>query len=208
MLLNEFFTQVCQRFGWLPTYWRLEAFRLWAVQEGMPFETTWNPLATTRLTPATPLNVTFNIGYGPGNWNHVPVRVYATPEAGIEATVGTLELGYYNNIRRCFADEVSYDEAVAEMAIYVGSWAYGQRLINQWKELEMPDPRVDEIIKALGADRIQEILESEEELVPTEALTHDTVFVPTVEKKVRGLQNEGILKMNSPSVSKFSITNR
>jgi len=88
-----------------------------------------HPLATTRLSPATPLDESFDIGFGPGCWNGVPVRVYRDAEAGIAATVETLSLDYYPNIRRCFADETGYNEAIPEFATYVGSDAYGKDLV-------------------------------------------------------------------------------
>jgi hypothetical protein len=130
MTRDEFFAAVCQKFGWQPTPWRLAVFNHWATQEGMPFDTTFNPLATTRLSDATPLNLGFSEGYGPGNWNGVPVRVYASPESGIEATFETLALGYYDNIRRCFTDQAGYPDAVPEFTTYVGNVSYGQRVVD------------------------------------------------------------------------------
>lgn len=116
--------------GWTPTPWRLAVFANWHAHEGMPLEETWNPIATTRLSSRTSLNTSFDIGYGPGNWNSVPVRVYATAADGIQATVETLSLDYYPNVRECFRDQVGYQTAVAELATYVGSVSYGQSLVN------------------------------------------------------------------------------
>ncbi len=127
---EEFFTGVLAGLGNKPTPWRLAVFADWHRHEGMPLGDTWNPIATTRLSKNTPLNLSWDSGFGPGNWNSVPVRVYATPEAGITATVETLLLDYYTNIRRCLADQTGYQEAVNELATYVGSVAYGQALVN------------------------------------------------------------------------------
>lgn len=138
-----FFARVSERMGWPASAWRLAVFDFWARLEGMPFERTWNPLATTRLSAATPLNLDYDIGYGPGNWNWVPVRVYASPEAGIAATVETLSLGYYGAIRRCFAEERVYGEAASEFATWAGSDAYGQRMVDFMASLPVaPAPAV------------------------------------------------------------------
>lgn len=129
MTRDEFFVAVCQRMGWTATPWRIAVFSHWAQQEGMPFDQTFNPLATTRLSSRTALNQTYDIGYGPGNYNSVPVRVYASAADGIQATVETLQLDYYPNIRRCFADQTGHPEAVPEFTTYVGSVAYGERVV-------------------------------------------------------------------------------
>ena len=130
MTRDAFFAALCRRFGWEPTAWRLAVFEYWATQEGMPFDRTFNPLATTRLSPGIRLDTTYDEGFGPGNWNGVPVRVYATPEDGITATFETLSLDYYPSIRRCFADQTGHAEAVAEFATYVGSESYGRRVVD------------------------------------------------------------------------------
>lgn len=138
---NAFFAEVCSRMGWEPTPWRLAAFAEWARLEGMPYERTFNPLATTRLSTGTPLDTAFDIGFGPGNWNSVPVRVYRDAEAGIAATTETLVLPYYPNIRRCFAAERGYDEAIPEFGTYVGSDAYGRALVGFMRALPAPQPQ-------------------------------------------------------------------
>lgn len=129
---EEFFTGVLGGLdGGMPsTPWRLAVFSEWHRHEGMPLGDTWNPIATTWLSDNTPLNLTWNVGYGPGNWNSVPVRVYLNPDSGIRATYQTLNLDYYPNVRRCFRDQTGYQEAVNELATYVGSVAYGQQLVN------------------------------------------------------------------------------
>ena len=130
MTRDEFFAGLCKKFGWEATPWRLAIFDNWAQQEGMPYDRTFNPLATTRLSPNTHLNTSYDNGFGPGNWNSVPVRVYATAADGITATFETLQLAYYPNIRRCFTDQKGYPEAVSEFTTYVGSQSYGQRVVD------------------------------------------------------------------------------
>lgn len=128
---SEFWAGVCRGLGWEPTPWRIAVFTEWHRFEGMPLGETWNPIATTRLSPNTPLNSDYNIGYGPGNWNGVPVRVYRDATAGITATVETLALDYYPNIRRCFMDQAPNPEALPEYTTYIGSVvAYGQSLLD------------------------------------------------------------------------------
>jgi hypothetical protein len=130
MTRDEFFAAVCTKFGWAATPWRLAVFSHWATQEGMPFDETFNPLATTRLSDATKLNKGFDIGFGPGNWNGVPVRVYASGPDGVQATFETLSLDFYPNIRRCFTEQKGFAEAVKEFTTYVGSESYGQRVVE------------------------------------------------------------------------------
>ena len=123
----------------------------------MPFEETWNPLATTRLSPNIHLNTAFDIGYGPGNWNAVPVRVFLTPLDGIQATYETLALGFYVNIRRCFADQVGYPEAVPEFTTYVGSAAYGQHLVDFMNTTTAAKGYMDEAtIRAIARDETRQ----------------------------------------------------
>jgi hypothetical protein len=152
---DEFFAGVCAGLGWTPTPWRLAVFDEWARHEGMPFEQTWNPIATTRVSPAAVRNPNYDIGYGVGNWNSVHVGVYRDAAAGIAATVETLALDYYPNVRRCMAEQAGYPEAVPELATYVGSVAYGQALVQFMtsctadKGGDVADPRVDDILRAL-----------------------------------------------------------
>lgn len=153
---SSFFSEVCQGLGWEASPWRLAVFSEWHRHEGMDIERTHNPLATTWISDDTPMNLAFNVGYGPGLWNSVPVRVYRDAQSGIRATVNTLALGYYVQVRRCFADEAGYDEAVPELATYVGSWAYGQALVQFMKDQEVADPRIDQIIETLRVTGITE----------------------------------------------------
>jgi len=157
MTYDEFFAEICRRLGWGVTPWRLDVMKYWATHEGMPFERTWNPWATTQ--PGD-VDTTYDNGYGPGNWNWVPVRVYRTPEAGITATVETILNGYYPNILRCFQDQVGYQEAVGpqDFTSWVGSAAYGQNVVDYMnsttasKEVNMTDLRIDELWRRTGGD--------------------------------------------------------
>ena len=126
---EQFFSDVCKALGLPSTPWRLAVFTFWANQEGMPFEETFNPLASTQ---SGDLNLGFDRGYGPGNWNSVPVRAYRTHAAGVAATVETLENGYYPNILRCLRDQVGYYEAVGprDFTSWVGSEDYGRRVVD------------------------------------------------------------------------------
>ena len=149
MTLDEFFRAICAALGWPATPWRLAVMKMWATREGMPFERTWNPWATTQ--PGD-LDLTYDNGYGPGNWNWVPVRVYRTPEAGIKATVETLTNGYYPNILRCFADQTGYQEAVGprDFTSWVGSASYGQAVVdfmNACTESKGDDDMTEEQLK-------------------------------------------------------------
>jgi hypothetical protein len=127
--IDEYFTGVCRGLGFAPTPWRLAVLKFWGGQEspGQLFTEAWNPLATTRDGE---LNLAFDNGNGPGHWNSVPVKVYANAAAGICATVETLKLSFYPNIRRCLADQASYPEAVADFATWVGSDEYGRRIVE------------------------------------------------------------------------------
>lgn len=138
---TQFFADLCKRFGWSPTPWRVQVFNYWANHEfpdvdgngnNELFDKAYNPLATTWITRETPLNLSFNNGNGPGFWNSVPVKVYANYEAGLTATELTLRLSYYFNIRRCFLDQKGYEAAIKpeDFATWVGSEAYGRDVVN------------------------------------------------------------------------------
>ncbi len=153
----EFFTALCKRLGLDATPWRLAVFDFWAQQEGMPFAQTFNPLATTMTGD---LDTTFNQGYGPGNWNSVPVRVYRTAEAGVTATYETLINGYYENILRCLADQKGYEAAVKphDFFSWVGSESYGQRVVDFMnttdaaKGSDVTDPRIDRLERIVAGN--------------------------------------------------------
>lgn len=145
---QEFFSAVLRGLRIPPSAKRLRMLAEWHRREGMPLEETWNPLATTWWFDGQPTLSSQNIGYGPGNWNSVPVRIYATPQDGIYATVATLAQDYYTNIIRCLRDETGYEAAIPEFATYVGSWAYGQELVQAWQAIGQEGggtPSMDEI---------------------------------------------------------------
>lgn len=160
MGLDEFFAQLCRAMGWEPTPWRIAVFKEWARFEGMPFERTWNPLATSRAPGPGVKTTSEDIGYGPGNWNSVPVRIYATPNDGIEATRQTLMLEYYPWVRQCFRDQRPYEEARGprDFTSWVGHDAYGGQLLAFMATTTAPktldavggDSRLDEVVAAFG----------------------------------------------------------
>ena len=141
MTIDDFFAVLCTRMGWRPTPWRVDIFKFWAVQEGMNFERTWNPLATTWHSADIPENPE-DIGFGPGKWNDLDrmdgkagagVRMYASAMDGVEATARTLELSYYANIRKAFADQTGYPSITGplDFTSWVGSDVYGQRVLQR-----------------------------------------------------------------------------
>lgn len=145
-LIDTFCAMLCGTMDWTPTPWRIAVLKEWARYEGMPYAPTFNPLATTRRSPAAVRNGGYDIGFGPGNWNAVGVGVYRDAAAGVAATAETLKLPYYPNIRRCFAEERAHEEAVAEFATDVGSEAYGAALVAFMASLPTdPDPDQAEV---------------------------------------------------------------
>ena len=122
---KQFFTQLCAKFGWEPTVWRLNVFDTWASQEGMPSDLSrhYNPLATTRTDDALSYSKE-NKGYGAGNWNSVPVKLYATFEDGVLATYQTLKLPYYPNIRQAM-DTQTHVDCYRDFTSWVGSTHMG-----------------------------------------------------------------------------------
>lgn len=140
MSQEDFFAAVCGGMGWKATPKRLEAFRTWARYEdkfGRLFTTAWNPLATTWYVDGqSPFhNKNYSIGYGPGNWNWVPVKVYATEADGIEATVKTLrQPQYYKMIREMFEKEQYVEGVAQDFAVWSGS-GYSDNLAADMKAI-------------------------------------------------------------------------
>lgn len=134
----KFWVGLCAKMGLAPTEYRVAVFDEWERLEdrsGHLLPLAWNPLATSRLSDATPLNMGYDIGYGPGNYNWVPVRVYKNMEAGIQATYETLQLSYYPNVRLAFVEQAASAAAAKEIdESWVGSPpgvpSYGHNLIE------------------------------------------------------------------------------
>jgi hypothetical protein len=137
---TDFFVQLCARMSWDPTPWRLGVFNFWANNEfadtdgngnNQLFDNCFNPLATTRTGPNLHYKP-LDLGFGPGNWNNVPVKNYLTFEDGLQATYETLQLSYYQNIRKCFTNQDGYPEAVGpnDFTSWVGSPAYGASVVQ------------------------------------------------------------------------------
>lgn len=121
------------------TPWRSEFLDFWALQEGMSYDKTFNPFATTWLSTDVNLNNLYNIGYGPGNWNSVPVRVYASQHDGVKATFNTLQLSYYNNIRKAISEQKINPDIVGpkDFTSWVGSDAYGKAILAHMLAFEV-----------------------------------------------------------------------
>lgn len=128
---DQYFEKVCDGLGLGATPWRIAVFKFWATREsaGQLFDLAWNPLATTWESPDIPQKA---------QWNSVGVGIYATAEIGIAATVATLKLHYYDNIRRCLTDQCGYQEALPDFNTWIGSIAYGQQVIDYMNGLSVP----------------------------------------------------------------------
>lgn len=143
---SDFFVLVCKARGWLPTKWRIAVFNFWAWHETPRrtdgntdlYDLAFNPLATTQPVRTEDYKQE-NRGFGLGNWNSVPVRMYRTPEIGAQATADTMSSDwYYHWVNQCFIDQKGYQEAVGgpgqgnerDFHSWVGSIAYGQDVVN------------------------------------------------------------------------------
>ena len=143
---TEFFTEVCNRMSWPPTELSLRVLNRWAEMEypdrdgdGMTelFEQGWNPLATTWISDDAPRS-TRDIGFGPGKWNDANggrgVGLYASPEAGIRATVGTLaQSSYYSKIREAFREQRYVEGLEQDFQTWIGSPGYSRELAEFFK---------------------------------------------------------------------------
>jgi hypothetical protein len=152
---QEYFELVCRGMGWAPTDKRLRAFIAWSRAEDggeRLLTTAKNPLATTwYFNNYPPLDMSYNQGYGPGNWNWVPVRVYLNYHAGVEATVLTLKQPqYYKKIREMFETERYVEGVASDFSVWSGS-GYSQSLANTMKTIfdepakpaPVPEPDID-----------------------------------------------------------------
>lgn len=80
-----FYVDVLRGLNLTPSYNRIRFLSAWRVAEGG--QATWNPFNTTWTG-------------GASSWyNSVGVRNYPTREAGLAATLGTLRLRYYPDLR-------------------------------------------------------------------------------------------------------------
>ena len=137
---REFFTEVCNRMSWPPTSLSLGVLDRWAEMESPReangqtrlFNRCWNPLATTWVSADAPRS-TENLGYGPGKWNNANppngVGIYASAEAGIRATVGTLsQAAYYSRIRLAFREQRYVEGLEQDFQTWIGSPGYSTEL--------------------------------------------------------------------------------
>lgn len=135
--MTKFFVDLLEMMGYAPTKWRVTVMREWATKENVLeangatvlYNRAFNPLATTWTSDDVRIS-SVDIGHGKGNWNSVPVKIYATHEDGVLATYKTLMLNYYPAIRNCLKDQTGYLAAVGNFKTWVGSEAYGKDMIN------------------------------------------------------------------------------
>lgn len=80
-----FYADVLRGLNLSPTYDRMRYLTAWRLAEGG--RATWNPFNTTWA------------GGSAGNFNAVGVKHYPTREAGLHATIATLRLRYYTDLR-------------------------------------------------------------------------------------------------------------
>ena len=128
-LLDAFSTLVCGGMGLEPTEWRLDFLAEWADYED---DGRWrllreahNPLATTRLTERRT-----------GSWNSAGVGIYEDIEAGVQATLETLALDYYPNIRKALKEQEWNAGLETEFVTWIGSPGYAKALSGYIKDLD------------------------------------------------------------------------
>jgi hypothetical protein len=159
MTRMDFWVKLLGKLALPATDWRIAVFEFWAQQENMPYDRTFNPLATTRISPAIALNTSYDIGFGPGNWNHVPVRVYATENDGVQATFETIQLSYYENIRKMLLEQKPNLGIIGpnDFTSWVGpDNPYGQRVYDY--ALSLPPPSVTIPATVFSAEQRAEVM--------------------------------------------------
>lgn len=105
------------------TPWRRAWFVEWARWEGTGAG--FNPLATTMQGGEDPTDP---------KWNSVGVRNYASFEAGVDATVRTLALGYYEAIRATLRAERVVDRAAVVVALRTwGTMGFAEKVAGGWE---------------------------------------------------------------------------
>ena len=155
----DFWTKLLGKMLLPVTDWRIAVFEFWANQEGMPYDKTFNPLATTYLDNSIARRSTIDIGFGPGKWNTAAgngVGIYATENDGVQATFETLKLSYYDNIRKMFLEQKPNLDIVGphDFTSWVGSNEYGKRIYDY--ALSLPAPSVT--ISSLTAEQRAEVM--------------------------------------------------
>jgi hypothetical protein len=156
MTEERFLREVLTGLDLEPTAVRLAMLAAWARYEAIPFERTWNPLASTRWQPPVRLDTGFNEGHGPGNWDRVPVRVYLTADDGIRATVDSLRGPDCAGIREALLREQALDAALDDLRSWSGRRGYAGELLSEWRAIA--EPRDDRGQGAGGeATRIQRL---------------------------------------------------
>lgn len=102
-------------------------FAIDALEAWLPYENTaacWNPLATTWEMP------------GSWDFNSVGVQNYLDQDTGSRATANTLNLSYYDAIRRMLARQsFDRDGIIGTLNTWSGHGAYVSSLVQQWENL-------------------------------------------------------------------------
>lgn len=111
---DPYYTQVLQRMGLPISQQNMQFMRAWHAAEGGT--ASYNPFNTTMPSP------------GATNYNSVPVRNYASLEAGIQATINTLKNSRYAGIRAALARN---DPHGAASALGASPWGTSGSLVNK-----------------------------------------------------------------------------
>ena len=97
--------EVVEALGFAPTEWRVNFFKGWHPYEGT--RARFNPLATTRV-----------INKGETNFNSHGVKNYSNRHDGVQATVETLKLSYYTEVRRTLSQQKITDRRLLANQIF------------------------------------------------------------------------------------------
>lgn len=88
----EFVEKCLDYMGMESTPWRVDFLLTW--MQGESTKALWNPFATTMNVPQEDRDNNYFFNHNGGN----PVKNYANCDAGVRATVRTMQLSYYTNI--------------------------------------------------------------------------------------------------------------
>lgn len=109
-----------------PTANRVQFLYAWMSGENTAAKN--NPLATTwdmsRVDPGQ-TNFNYNSGY--------PVKNYSTPAIGLQATINTLRGGYYPEILRYLANDLSIGNPTDALLANLRTWGTGALPVTIWR---------------------------------------------------------------------------
>ena len=147
------------------------AIRNWARWEGDPARHAFavhNPLATTQTFSDLPLDTSFDVGLGPGIWNGAGdggVKVYATEDAGVEATARMIENGNFPTLLGELRSGAPTARSIPELRLW-GTTGYANELAGGSGDgdgggpapIDVNDPSgmadiLDQLAAALAANR-------------------------------------------------------